>query len=90
MSRLEEGEDPVGTEPGVDACGYGRGEGKEDIHGLAMARNIPQFTRGGRTVNGNPIKPVKIRKRREEAAYIVYIKRDERSNENTNRGQCHD
>lgn len=30
---------------------------------MAMARNIPQFTRGGRTMNGNLIKGVKIRKR---------------------------
>lgn len=53
----------AGSEPGVDVCGYECGEGKGAIHGMAMARNIPQFTRGGRTMNGNLIKGVKIRKR---------------------------
>lgn len=32
-----------------------------------MATNIPQFTGGGRTMNGNLIKLVKIKKRSEEA-----------------------
>lgn len=30
----------AGTEPGVDMCGYGHGEGKEAIHGIAVSRNI--------------------------------------------------
>lgn len=29
----------AGTEPGVDG-GYGHGEGKEAIHGIAVSRNI--------------------------------------------------
>lgn len=58
----------AGTEPGVDVCGYGHGEGKGAIHRIAMSRNIPQSTRGGRTLDGNLVKPIKTRKRSKETA----------------------
>lgn len=39
-SCAEEGGSHAGTEPGVDMCGYGHGQGKEAIHGIVVSRNI--------------------------------------------------